>query len=302
MIELNFPIIKQFENGNVLVFNSLNKTESNIKLDAGYLYTLYGNNGTGKTTLINILSLLTNSLYGASFKEEKLYFDNTDVNKNINHTLIRENYLSFIFQDPHIINIYTLKENLKIVNRNFNYNEDLKLIIKKAKNLNIQEESSNYLIKKLNKFLDEKDNTPYYLSGGEKQLISFIRSMIKPSNIIFADEPWASMDNHLKGFIESQLYFYLNDEDIFSEIRNRKTKLKKKKVVIIISHPTQKKIGQKDFGQKDSKWGYKLPVFNQNLDKKLSKEDLSIWTEKMNNELDYNNLQKLIVERYNSVS
>ena len=83
MIELNLPIIKQFENGNVLVFNSEQKQNNIIKLDSGYLYTLYGNNGTGKTTLINILSLLTNSLYGASFDNEKLCFDNTEINKTL---------------------------------------------------------------------------------------------------------------------------------------------------------------------------------------------------------------------------
>ena len=260
MIKFNLPIIKQFDNGNVLVFNST--TEDSLRFETGYLHTLYGNNGTGKTTLMNILSLLTNSLYGASFKNSIIEFNNSDIDKDINHTSIRENYLSFIFQDAHIVNIYTLQENLKVVNSFFEYEEDLTLIINQSKKLNIPKESSDYLITKLNKFINEKNNTPYYLSGGEKQLISFIRSMIKPSNIIFADEPWASMDNHLKGFIESQLYLYLSDDDIFADIRNRNKKLNKEKVVMIISHPSQRKVDQKEYGKKDKNWIYQLPVFN----------------------------------------
>tara|TARA_B100002051_G_C16717925_1_gene630560 strand:+ start:201 stop:1103 length:903 start_codon:yes stop_codon:yes gene_type:complete len=296
MIELNLPIIKQFDNGNVLVFNSENNEK--VSLDTGYLHTLYGNNGTGKTTLMNILSLLTNCLYGASFDNSILKFDNTNENKNINNTSIRENYLSFIFQDAHIINIYTVEENLKIVNDSFKYEDDLELIINKSKNLNIEKESSDYLITKLNKFISEKHNTPYYLSGGEKQLLSFIRSMIKPSNIIFADEPWASMDNHLKGFIESQLYLYLSDKDIFSEIRNRNNKLSQKKVVVVISHPSQKKIGQKEFGKKDETWKYQLPVFNNFFKNKLSKEDLKSWALNQFDQKKDTNLQVLTVERY----
>ncbi len=296
MIELNLPIIKQFDNGNVLVFNSENDVK--VSLDTGYLHTLYGNNGTGKTTLMNILSLLTNCLYGASFEDSLLKFDNTNESKNINHTSIRENYLSFIFQDAHIINIYTVEENLKIVNDTFNYEDDLRLIIEKSKKLNIESESSDYLITKLNKFISEKNNTPYYLSGGEKQLLSFVRSMIKPSNIIFADEPWASMDNHLKGFIESQLYLYLSDKDIFSEIRNRKKLLNQKKVVVVISHPSQKKIGQKEFGIKDQNWKYELPVFNNFFENKLKKEDLKAWAEKHYRQHKNSNLQVLTVERY----
>ncbi len=298
MIEITLPIIKQFENGNVIVFNNSDINKSTMKFDSGYLYTLYGNNGTGKTTLINMLSLLTKSLFGASFKNEKLFFDNTEINKNINNTLIRENHLSFIFQDPHIINIYTLEENLNIVNQYFNYESDLNEIINKSKKLNIEKESSDYLIKKLNKFLNEKNNTPYYLSGGEKQLISFIRSMIKPSNITFADEPWASMDKHLKSFIESQLYLYLSDQDIFSDIRNRNRQLKEKKIVIIISHSTQNKSDQKQYGEKDLDWRYTLPVFNKIFDKGINKNNLKSWIDKNGKNLDYNNLQKLIVERY----
>lgn len=45
--------------------------------------------------------------------------------------------------------------------------------------------------------------------------------MIKPSNIMFADEPWAAMDQLLKEFIEQELYKYLLGKDIFADIRNR---------------------------------------------------------------------------------
>ena len=92
-----------------------------------------------------------------------------------------------------------------------------------------------------------------------------MRSMIKPSNIIFADEPWASMDGHLKSFIESQMYSYLSDNDIFADIRNRVSKLKREKVVIVISHPNHAVTNSRQFGEKDTSFDITIPVYKDNV-------------------------------------
>ena len=172
---------------------------------------------------------------------------------------------SFIFQDPHLINIYTIKENLSIVNNAFNYEEDFQALKTNIKSLNIEDESKGFVLSKIDKLVKEKNDTPFYLSGGEKQLLSFMRSMIKPSNIIFADEPWASMDGHLKSFIESQMYSYLNDNDIFADIRNRISNLKKEKVVIVISHPNHALANNKQFGEKDTSFEVEIPVYKDKI-------------------------------------
>tara|TARA_Y100001934_G_C12343589_1_gene771544 strand:- start:476 stop:1363 length:888 start_codon:yes stop_codon:yes gene_type:complete len=273
MININFPITKLFESKNEeltsksrIIFNiPKDKSEqpvSKVKVEEGFIYTLYGNNGIGKTTFMNILALLTDceeSYYaeGSNFNYGFSNLTNSDTDKR---SLSRFKYFSFIFQDPHIINMYTLNENLSIVNSNFNYIDDLNYIREKITELELADYTKNFLNTKIDKFINEKDSTPYYLSGGEKQLMAFIRALIKPSNILFADEPWASMDSHLKEFIESQLYMYIHDKDIFRTIRNRNNDLSDKKVVIIISHPTQKRVHEKEYGERVEEWTKMIPV------------------------------------------
>ena len=100
--------------------------------------------------------------------------------------------------------------------------------------------------------------SPYYLSGGEKQLLSFIRAMIKPSTVIFADEPWANMDKNLIEFVENQLYLYIQNKDLFSNIRNKSSK---SNMVIVISHIHQHKFNHEKVIIDDG-WRRIIPVIN----------------------------------------
>ena len=63
MINIKFPITKNFTNGHSIIFNKpiqdeLKNHVEEIRIDSGFLYSLHGNNGIGKTTFMNILSLL----------------------------------------------------------------------------------------------------------------------------------------------------------------------------------------------------------------------------------------------------
>ena len=294
MLNLKFPITKQFDNGQYCIFNPPTQNgDSNridcVEIEDGYLYALYANNGVGKTTFMNMLSLLTNSHFNPWTDGKSIFFGQAsmDDKKFIKidtgkKSLVRYEKMSFIFQDPHIINIYTIEENLSIVNSLFDFDSDVSLIKDKVQALDLTDYVKKLVITKLNKIVSERKNTPYYLSGGEKQLLSFIRCMIKPSNIIFADEPWASMDNHLKQFIESQMYLYISDKDIFSDIRNRNSDLLNKKIVMIISHPTHHLNNTKKFGKEIEDWKYEIPVSNKVTD-------------------DYKNLQVLTINKYESL-
>tara|TARA_Y100000996_G_scaffold409345_1_gene389845 strand:- start:1764 stop:2648 length:885 start_codon:yes stop_codon:yes gene_type:complete len=294
MINISFPITKTFESkkssmSKQIIFNQAiddnQKLVSDLNLDGGHVYTLYGNNGIGKTTFMNILSLLTNSNQLSYNKEDQFYYGvNSEKQYNVDKKSdSRKKYFSFIFQDPHIINMYTLRENMEIVNSDFNYNDDFELIKNKILELDLRDKTRDFLMLKINKFIKDKNNTPFYLSGGEKQLLAFIRALIKPSNILFADEPWASMDLHLKEFIEMQLYRFIHDDDIFSFIRNRNCDLNSKKVVMIISHPTQKRENEVIYGEKEEGWTKQIPV-----------------TDSINAEIT-SSTQRLYLERYNAV-
>ena len=165
----------------------------------------------------------------------------------------RRKMFSYIFQDPHILNTFTIEENIQIVNPNFNFRTDIDHIIDELGN--VSEERNKYIAKKFLLLKKKHKESPYSLSGGEKQLLSFLRAMVKSSRVIFADEPWANMDQILKDFVEEQLFLYLRGEDIFSNFRTRNLN---HNMVVIITHSYHHK--EKIEKSIDKKWQYKLPV------------------------------------------
>ncbi len=262
MIELHFPIEKKFHGSDKIIY-SLDNGQQSLHLDCNYFYYFQGKNGVGKTTLLNIISLLTDFSGGVKIEDTTICLNKDENDKSIHEKNdLRKNHFSYIFQDPHIINIYTIKENLTIVNQNFDFDRDMDLIHRKINRLNIDRDEKQYLQTKLAKLIHEKNNSPFYLSGGEKQLLSFIRAMIKPSNIIFADEPWASMDKNLKEFIEQELYKYLSNEDIFTEIRNRNqiNQLNSSNTVIAIAHIFHHSRELSQYGQRDPAFEHSIKI------------------------------------------
>ncbi len=262
MIKIHFPIEKRFQHKDKILY-TVNDNKQDLKLASNYFYYFQGKNGVGKTTLLNIISLLTNFEGGVKLTDNTIILNEDNKDKS-NHekSNIRKHHFSYIFQDPHIVNIYTIKENLTIVNQDLNFADDMDLIFQKINHLDINKAEKLYLQTKLTKIIHEKNNSPFYLSGGEKQLLSFIRAMVKPSNIIFADEPWASMDKNLKEFIEQELYKYLSNNDIFAEIRNRNNiqQLKHKNTVIAIAHIFHHSGEISMFGQQDKKFNHKVYI------------------------------------------
>lgn len=265
MLKINFPVKKEFSNETEIVFDKpiLTKNKKEIfdvlRLRRKFLYNIIGLNGVGKTTFLNIISLLTGfeGKYFCDSHEESIYVNSHD--NLINKDNTRLNRFSYIFQDPHILNMYTVEENLRLVNREFDFNTHFERLLSKIEK-EICEEYKEYLIIKLKYLQEQKDRSPYYLSGGEKQLLSFIRAMINPSNAIFADEPWASMDQKLKNFVEQELYLYLTNNDTFAEFRQKK-KFSKNNIVVIITHKHHHYNNR--FGSLDKEWTRNIPVINK---------------------------------------
>ena len=102
MIKIKFPIVKNFQNGRQICFGEDDTEEQFI--ESGFMYNIFGNNGTGKTTFMNILSFLTESSNGISFSDGNVCFGLENHSK-LDRAKLRSNIYSFIFQDPHLINI-----------------------------------------------------------------------------------------------------------------------------------------------------------------------------------------------------
>lgn len=171
MLELK-NICKSFNQGEFK--NSVLKN-INLIVKQGDFISIMGPSGSGKSTLINILGLLDSEFRG----EYKL---NGEIIKSLNedqHATLRNNDIGFVFQQFHLIDEYTVRENILL---SFLYSEkkaNLKYIESLVEDLG--------LVDKLNEY-------PNNLSGGQKQRVALIRALAHKPKFLIADEPTGALD------------------------------------------------------------------------------------------------------------
>ena len=128
-----------------------------LELNKGELITIFGNSGTGKTTLFELI-------FG-SLKPRK--------------GTIEKSKIAMIFQDPYnsFHPTYSIKEQIKDVVGNIS-SKELKDFLG---NLTLEEE-----------ILSKK---PYELSGGQLQRCSILRALLMKPDLLLVDEPTSALDN-----------------------------------------------------------------------------------------------------------
>ncbi|WP_291571920.1 ABC transporter ATP-binding protein [Clostridium sp. UBA4548] len=164
----------------------------------GKIYCLLGNNGTGKTTLIDIIAGLRYDYRG------DIYINNLEI-KKVDMYSVRKNLIGVVEQEPVL-----LKDSLRN-NLTFAIDE-------------YSEEMLNYYCEKFGIYslIDDEERDEgesANTSGGEKQKISLIRTLLKDPDLIILDEPSSALDK--------QSIVVLN---------NILNNLKLNKIIIIITH------------------------------------------------------------------
>ena len=165
----------------ILGFNKkyFNKTILNFKrleFNKTGFYLIYGRSGCGKTTLLNCLSLLED-FDGDYFINEKNIKELDDEAK----ASVRKEMISYVHQKPILLNDFSVFDNIKLFS-------------------NLREGEIYNHLSSFN--LREKAQTPVkLLSGGEKQRISLIKSIVLEKPIILADEPTGALDKENSVFL-----------------------------------------------------------------------------------------------------
>lgn len=147
----------------------------NISLEKGTFYGILGPSGSGKSSLLYLLSGLKKPSSG------KVTYKGKDINSFNNKELsdIRKNEFAFIFQRHFLINYMTALENV-LVPLNSNKSSDV--------------EKASQLLERLG-LQNDINKKPYQLSGGQRQRVAIARALINDPNVIFADEITASLDH-----------------------------------------------------------------------------------------------------------
>jgi len=196
MIELS-GVSKKYNEKVILENFSLN-------INDGDFIVITGKSGSGKSTILNLIGLLEKPTNGL------IKIDGIDCVKLARSKRLKmyRYKISYLFQNYALIDNISVEENMKIAVKylKISKKEKVELIDSALKKVGLSG-------------LNKQD--VFTLSGGEQQRLAIARLIVKPSDIILADEPTGNLD-------------YENSNIIFKLLKE--INVNDKKTVIVVSH------------------------------------------------------------------
>lgn len=158
------------------------------------IVAIVGKSGSGKSTILNMIGLLETYDGGEILLKEKRL---PDLNSK-EATLLRRNEINYLFQTNALISEKTVKENLMLAMEYVDIKDEEKF------------EKISEVLDRLDilDIIDQKANT---VSGGEAQRVALARCILKPGDLILADEPTGSLDPKMSDKVFSLLLGLRND-------------------------------------------------------------------------------------------
>ena len=147
----------------------------NLSFDEGKIYSVVGRSGTGKTTLLSVLSGLAKPTDG------KILYNGEDI-RSVDKYEYRSRYIGVIFQNYNLLPNLTALENVIL---------SMDISGKKFDN---KKKIASELLEKVGLDADEANRRVLKLSGGQQQRVAIARALSYNPDIIFADEPTGNLD------------------------------------------------------------------------------------------------------------
>lgn len=159
----------------------------NLKIEKNDFITIQGKSGGGKSTLLQIIGLLTEPSEGS------IVYDNEDVDMKQREKVdcLRKNNVGFVFQTPNLISCLNPLDNIM-----------LPATGKEQKEIKKYAES---LLQKVDLY-EKRFARTKTLSGGEAQRIAIVRALINNPKLILCDEPTGALDTETGEKVIQLLY------------------------------------------------------------------------------------------------
>ncbi len=146
-------------------------------LQKGQVVALTGPSGSGKTTLLQIAGLLERPTKGEVVLDGK----NCEKLNDKARTLLRRDYVGFVYQNHLLLSDFTALENVMI---------PLKIALKSSKE---QYQRAAFLLERMG-LKDRMTHRPAQMSGGEIQRVAIARALANEPKVLLADEPTGNLD------------------------------------------------------------------------------------------------------------
>lgn len=173
----------------------------NMEIYPGEFVCIFGKSGGGKSTLLNIIGTLDTYDQGTL----SCFSIKDPIKSEKKSEMLRREKVAYLFQNFALVERMTVEENMRMAAK---YSKDSggDEVIKAA-------------LERMGVECKLKSKV-FELSGGEQQRVALARNMVKPYEIMLADEPTGSLDAENKAVVMSAL-----------EELNRKGK-----TIVVVSH------------------------------------------------------------------
>jgi len=173
------------------------------EINAGDIFLIEGESGSGKTTFLNILASLMKPESGSVEIDGKNIVQLTDIHSS----KYRRDMIGYITQEFYLLDDFSVEENLFALLSTMIFT---------------QKECDTKITQALTKanIFHKKDALVSSLSGGEKQRVCIARAIVNEPKILICDEPTSALDVKNRNLFISLLQEYRTA----------------KKIVILVTH------------------------------------------------------------------
>lgn len=188
--------LRWFPKGTHITIRGLTKTfddvvlykDFDLDIPKGKVVSVFGPNGCGKSTLINMISGIL------EFDSGQILFDGKTA---------RETRIGYVFQNYREA-VFPWSRAID----NIRYPLQFLGLSKAERDARVEELLTSFDVKiDLNRY-------PYELSGGQQQLVSIMRALVVDPEVLFLDEPFSALDYEMTLFLRDRLQKVLTEREV----------------------------------------------------------------------------------------